>query len=205
MSKTVFTLGSRNHSSFLYSLGFAETNFNSAKVVMFTGGEDVSPEYYRQSVGRYTHNNIFRDKREFEYFNRAVSAGKILVGICRGFQAIHAFQGFPLVQHMSGHNSVIHKIIATDGSYEFAAPGDHHQNPLAVPEMDILAVADILSPTHLNGNNEEIILPENYRDVEVGFYPEIKGLGFQYHPEWSDPESQCFINTKKIFSNVFRF
>lgn len=200
--KNVYTIGGKIHSSFLYALGFKETNFNEADVIMFTGGEDVSPSYYGEPVGKYTYNNIFRDTSERELFSRAIENKKAIVGICRGFQAIHAFQGFPLIQHMDNHNGRTHKIIALNGEYSFDAPGDHHQNPLPAAGMDILARSDIESRIILNGFNLEIPL-DIKTSVEIGWYPSIKALGFQYHPEWSDPNSECFIQTQSIFKKCY--
>lgn len=52
-------------------------------LVLFTGGEDVGPQYYGQEMGKYTHTNSNRDKKEIETFDKFRGYSFIL-GICRG-------------------------------------------------------------------------------------------------------------------------
>ncbi len=202
----ILTIGSLVHSRFLYqSLGWEEaSSFDEADFLMFTGGEDVTPKYYNQREHPRTYCNSRRDEFEYRMFNDAISKGKKMLGICRGFQAIHAFQGFPLVQHMVGHNNTSHKIISPNDSFTpFIAPGDHHQNPIAVPAMQLLGVSPPISSIFRDGNDEEIEFLTPYKEVEIGFYPHIQALGFQYHPEWADQNSECVTQTINIIKDVF--
>ena len=98
---------------------------------------------------------------------------------------------------MDNHNNTTHRVIGENGEFSFIAPGDHHQNPLPSDKMVIIARSDITSSVMLDGSNKQIITDS--RAIEIGFYPQIKALGFQYHPEWSDSGSACFTETQRIF------
>lgn len=39
-------------------------------LIIFTGGEDVNPQYYGEQLGKYTHINDNRDRKEIDCFNR---------------------------------------------------------------------------------------------------------------------------------------
>jgi gamma-glutamyl-gamma-aminobutyrate hydrolase PuuD len=51
-------------------------------LVVFTGGEDVSPDYYNEEKGIHTHNNTKRDEYEYDIFEKYKYVPKL--GICRG-------------------------------------------------------------------------------------------------------------------------
>ena len=52
-------------------------------LVLFTGGEDVNPQYYNEQIGKYTHINNNRDEKEINTFHRFRNHS-FLLGICRG-------------------------------------------------------------------------------------------------------------------------
>jgi gamma-glutamyl-gamma-aminobutyrate hydrolase PuuD len=53
-----------------------------ADIIMFTGGEDVDPSLYGDSLGKYTYINTVRDMYEKEIFYKY--SDKFKIGICRG-------------------------------------------------------------------------------------------------------------------------
>lgn len=55
-----------------------------ADLVLFEGGEDVSPNLYGEPVHPATYISPNRDKAEVALFKKAHSLGKKLLGICRG-------------------------------------------------------------------------------------------------------------------------
>lgn len=59
-------------------------NMEEADLVVFTGGEDVSPSYYGASVHPKTYTNEYRDEVEKKAFNKALLLGIPMCGICRG-------------------------------------------------------------------------------------------------------------------------
>lgn len=160
---------------------------SEADVVLFTGGEDVNPKLYNEKIGRYTHFNITRDSNEILKMKEAVELNKPVFGICRGAQLMCVLAGGKLVQHMQ-HPSH-HNLIFYDNT-EVMTNSLHHQlqYPYDIPNEDykILAYANGLSNTYLDGNNNNISMKYvKGREVEPEFvyYKKLKGLGIQGHPE----------------------
>jgi gamma-glutamyl-gamma-aminobutyrate hydrolase PuuD len=77
-------------SSHAYMALFAALGHNivrselEADLVVFTGGEDVTPSFYGDKKHSYTGNSPERDEREAQLFNRCVERNIPMVGICRG-------------------------------------------------------------------------------------------------------------------------
>ena len=59
-------------------------DISKAELVVFTGGEDVTPRYYDSKTHNRTHNNPYRDAREAMIFEDALSRKLPMVGSCRG-------------------------------------------------------------------------------------------------------------------------
>jgi gamma-glutamyl-gamma-aminobutyrate hydrolase PuuD len=55
-------------------------------LVLFTGGEDVCPDYYNDIVHRTTNYNRHRDKLEKSVYYSASGRGVPSLGICRGLK-----------------------------------------------------------------------------------------------------------------------
>lgn len=53
-------------------------------LLVFTGGEDVSPDYYNEIKGKYTSTNVKRDALESDMFHLFKNVPKL--GICRGLK-----------------------------------------------------------------------------------------------------------------------
>lgn len=71
--------------------------------LLLTGGADIHPSRYgRPDAGSHT-AELDRDALEAEAWETAVARGVPVLGICRGFQAINAFAGGTLLQHVDGH------------------------------------------------------------------------------------------------------
>ena len=79
---------------------------------LFTGGQDVAPEFYgmKDSTGTVVPSPE-RDKLETLLLSKALQADKPILGICRGLQFINAFLGGTLWQDLpSQHPSdIIHR------------------------------------------------------------------------------------------------
>lgn len=60
-------------------------NIEEADIVMFTGGEDVSPSLYGAQQHPSTYSNIQRDLEEKEIFEK-IKPDQLCIGICRGLR-----------------------------------------------------------------------------------------------------------------------
>jgi gamma-glutamyl-gamma-aminobutyrate hydrolase PuuD len=164
--------------------GTLVNKMEQADLVMFTGGEDVSPELYNQPEHHTTFANPHRDRYEVVAYKRAVELNKPKIGICRGHQFLCAMAGGILIQHQSNPRS-FHPIKTVDGE-TLIITSLHHQAayPWVLPadEFKILAWANGESEYHFGGNNEELA-PVDGKEVEIIHFPKIRAYGIQGHPE----------------------
>lgn len=161
----------------------ADIKDGNISLILFTGGEDVTPELYGHK-NLQSYNNIDRDDRESKIFRIGINIPKI--GICRGSQFINVMSGGTMVQHLNGHGlgSNRYHEMETEDKEIFAVNSTHHQMSIPSPMSRSIAWSRTkLSQTYLWKDGEKdssIIKKEN----EVIFHPHTKSLGFQYHPEW---------------------
>jgi len=157
-------------------------NIDDADCLMLTGGEDVNPATYGEPVGQFTHFSD-RDGYELDAFQIAQEKGIPTLGICRGAQFLCAMAGGSLVQHATGHTRG-HPILTQDGD-EYVMSSLHHQmmRPERTEHVMIAWSKEALSSCYLDGRNEEIYGHAKPREPEIIYFPTIRGLGIQGHPE----------------------
>lgn len=162
------------------------SSMEKCDLVLFTGGEDVNPAYYNEPKHKTTSFNTARDVKEWKEMTKAKELGKHILGTCRGAQLACAFVGGKLVQHME-NNDFTHSIVTSTGE-SISVTSLHHQAqfPFGLPESDykILGWSEGESVYHLDGNGKEMNPP---KECEIVYYPTIKCLGIQSHPEMCYP------------------
>ena len=79
--------------------------------ILFTGGQDVSPEFYGQKPLENCISCKMRDEMEQLALKQAIQTNKPLLGICRGLQFINAALGGNLYQDIPTElpSTVAHK------------------------------------------------------------------------------------------------
>lgn len=164
-------------------------------LVLYTGGEDVTPSIYSQEVGKFTSINKGRDELEQNIYYNYNNVPKL--GICRGSQFLTVMAGGKLVQHVTGHSGSHHITVPNYGEYLMTST--HHQMMypfgLKKSKYEIIAYAtNFKSDTYLDGDNKEIDLPMDFLEPEIVEYPESKAFCIQGHPEFSTIDD----NTKDL-------
>lgn len=71
--------------------------------LLISGGADLHPERYGHPSRGSVTVEVDRDALEVEAWTTAQARVLPVLGICRGFQAINAFSGGTLLQHVDGH------------------------------------------------------------------------------------------------------
>ena len=179
--------GSAQYSALFKSFGHKiVSNDFEADFAVFTGGEDVSPNFYGDIVHRYTSNSEIRDHYEAEVFNYFWKTNVPMVGICRGAQFLNVMSGGRMYQHVENHtrSHAITDVITGETVY---VSSTHHQMMMPSPDGVLVAYSS------LHGSREWFdgqIAKRDVADVdnEVVFYPNTKCLCFQPHPEFIMPE-----------------
>ncbi len=158
---------------------FLVYDLNHADIVCFTGGEDVHPSIYGQTMMGARGCNLARDSQECGIYEIASQNDIPMVGICRGGQFLNVLQGGKMIQHLG---KTISGLVKAEGEKVYIVDVDHHQGIIPREDASVL-----LSKWHRMPDGET---------VELGYsvvYRHEKILCFQPHPEWGHEE------TKKIF------
>ena len=162
--------------------------FTGVDAVIFWGGTDISPSYYKEPPHLRTQQTDVpssRDIFEWKAMNYCKANNIPMIGICRGAQLMCVFAGGKLIQHVNGHHSP--HIIQTSTNELFTATSDHHQMmyPFDV-DHELLAFASRkMSSVYEDGWNSSIKDMIDKPEPEVVFFPKIQGLAIQGHPEWA--------------------
>jgi putative glutamine amidotransferase len=83
--------------------GARATAFATMDGLLFAGGTDLDPARYGRPSQGSRSIEPDRDALEAEAWSVAQARTLPVLGICRGFQAINAFSGGTLLQHVDGH------------------------------------------------------------------------------------------------------
>ncbi len=157
-------------------------------VVVFPGGADINPDLYGARKHPKTSFYNETDKPQIEMFQQAIKLGKPMVGICRGAQLLCAMAGGQLVQDQTDPNSR-HPVYTYDGKI-IEMSSCHHQAMfpwrMKGDQFKVLGWTFGQSPYHQDGDKNEMVIGDAPLDmeVEIAFFPEIKALCIQGHPEF---------------------
>lgn len=169
------------------------------ELVIFTGGEDVTPEFYGQNTGKFTSFNKKRDDLEHKSFIRFKDVPKL--GICRGSQFLTVMNNGKLVQHVSGHSG--NHAMQTNNDEVFMVTSTHHQMmypfDLKSEEYELLGWSQYFkSDTYLDGSNIEMVKPRDFLEPEIVYYKNTNSLAIQGHPEYDYAEKVFKDHTIKL-------
>lgn len=165
-------------------------SISGVDAVVFWGGTDIHPSFYNEKAHQYSqasHVPSARDEFERKAMLYCITNNIPIIGVCRGAQLMCAVAGGSLIQHVTGHvGKGDHKMVTSDGEY-ITTTSCHHQMmyPYDV-EHELLAWASHnLSTVYENGENKTTSLMAGRKEPEVVFFPRIRGLAIQGHPEWA--------------------
>lgn len=174
----------------------------SFKLVMFTGGADVSPEFYGDtSPKNYCNSNYLRDVREIEVFNLARANNIKMTGICRGSQFLNVMCGGRMMHHVSNHATrVNHKMYTNLPDSPITVNTLHHQMSILADSAVLIGWADNVSNIYIGRDDE----PEEWQapETEAFIYPEQQVAAVQYHPEMMPLSSDGFMFYYNLVDNL---
>ncbi len=186
-------------------------------LVVFTGGEDVGPSLYGKSAHHTTFDNPRRDKRELAVFKKAKALNLPLAGICRGAQFLCVMAGGELVQDITGHGGRNHslKVMQEDGSIKLVEVNSSHhqmQNPFGLEEgEDYVLLGWMEEPLsrHYAFDADTVVPRAGLHggvtlEPDIVFYPKIRALAAQYHPEWLSSDHEGFLAYENLLEQYIR-
>lgn len=172
-------------------------NGDDIDALVIWGGADISPSLYGHHVSNMCGADAElseRDRVEAGAVLSAIERGIPIIGVCRGAQLVCAVAGGYLLQHVDNHG-VTHRMTTSDGR-EIKTSSVHHQMmyPYDV-EHELLAWST--EKRSLRYITEGDVTDPNMEDkpeAEVVFFPKIKALAIQGHPEFhADPDNDPFV------------
>jgi gamma-glutamyl-gamma-aminobutyrate hydrolase PuuD len=176
----------------------SKCEFSGPGALIIWGGGDIHPSLYgRPNYASGTGKTLSdRDVVEVKLLEKAIEAKIPILGICRGAQLGCAAAGGILIQHVNEHGRS-HMMATSDGK-EMVTSSLHHQMmfPWEV-EHELIAWASPARSNKYVGITEEEAkhIPkkeELYIEPEIVWFPKIKCLAIQGHPEFMD--NQCLFN-----------
>jgi anthranilate/para-aminobenzoate synthase component II len=168
---------------------------NSAQVkqcdaIVVWGGEDIAPQFYSQRPHPQNQQQRGASDRDIHEFNsmKIAADNKIpIIGVCRGAQALCAFAGGKLVQHVTGHHG--NHLVTTSDGQEMQTSSCHHQMmyPWGV-RNELLAWSSYARSNTYEGEtkDDQLSVP---LEPEAVYFPDVRGLAIQGHPEWMSDSS----------------
>lgn len=164
----------------------------SIDLLIFTGGEDVSPSFYNETPHYTTHSNMDRDMFERTIFNMAFEFRIPMIGICRGSQFLTVMSGGKLVQNVENHAiGGTHPLFIPNQTIPLAEiTSTHHQMMYPFNTLHVLLCVSKKRSSFYN-MNERVTL-KNFmidEEPEIVFYPETAVLAIQGHPEYMEHDT----------------
>lgn len=162
---------------------FANDDWKTADIAIFTGGEDVHPIFYGQDIIASTISNLRRDKREVSiYRNLPIAMPK--VGICRGAQFLNIMSGGSMWQHVDNHTRS-HEVFACDYDDEsFEVSSTHHQMMRPGPEGWVMWAAQECHRVEDDKEILDVTKDADFMEAELVYYHHTNSLCCQPHPEY---------------------
>lgn len=210
MYNRILVLNGMSYASAIHGLGditYDENEFfkhtDEFKLVLFTGGEDVTPELYGETSPKgQCYNNIRRDEQEMAVFQHALHNGILMAGICRGTQFLNVMSGGRLMHHISSHAGGVHEMLIRAGRKSISVNSLHHQMVIPHDDAEIIGIATKrLSNVYVSVSDAEI--EYNGQEVEAAIFPKTRSFGVQYHPEMMSKGSEGYQFFHKMVDNAF--
>lgn len=185
--KTYTIVGGSFQISQLFRLGGAREvkGIANADIVVFTGGADVHPSFYKEKPLNGTYTDLKRDVFEANVYD--ATKKQFRVGICRGGQFLNVMNGGRMWQDCDGHGiRGTHKLLyrmANGKTREVMVSSTHHQMMRPAEGGHVWGMANETT-YRMSGSHSVPMVSGHNSDIEIVWYPKTKSLCFQPHPEY---------------------
>lgn len=186
----VFVVGDQSEqkafAEMFVSAGCRKANtIDDADLVVFTGGPDVNPFYYDESMHESTQVETRRDNDDIKIYTECLEKGIPMFGVCRGAQLLHVMNGGKLAQDVDGHYGDHNMYDKRRNCMVAKVSSVHHQMCLLNKRNGMEIIADTRGTGFmwLNHNTKAENIPWN---VEAFWYRDTCCFGVQGHPEYKN-------------------
>lgn len=213
--------GQRDMIQIFLDLGWeCVSDMDKVDALCLIGGADIHPSWYDSPRHPYSGGNLHRDERTDNLFIEATEKGIPIIGICRGGQFLNARVGGGMYQHVDGHAGGWHRLLDEQTKCYHEVNSLHHQMIIPTDRAVLIARAvagkndtNIASFREIAVYEGEELRPEllivnvpvseEAPEWEVVYYPEVKGLCFQAHPEYDDYKGACRQYFYEVMKRVY--
>ena len=149
--------------------------------LVLPGGGDISPAFYHAENKGSRNIDALLDSVQFSLLQAFVSAGKPVLGICKGIQLINVAFGGTLIQDLSAESLAIHAWAETDKIHiSKAAPGTFpaqlYGSAPRVNSAHHQAVGTVGDGLRIAQYGPDFV-------VEALYHERLPIIGVQWHPE----------------------
>lgn len=188
-----------------------EDEIDDKGILIIWGGADIHPSLYdRPNYASHVGEIIgHRDRIEVGLMARAIELGLPIIGVCRGAQLACAAAGGILIQDVSGHAGQPHYIETKDGK-KLMTSSLHHQMmyPWSVSHELLAWSSPSRSKRYVGITEEEGEKIPKLNDLpiepEIVWFPGIKCLAIQGHPEFLHKDHEFNVYVKELCGNYFK-
>lgn len=204
--KKVYVVGNqKNYADFLDNFVLVDC-IKDADIVIFTGGEDVTPSLYGCQKHPTTYSNIERDLAEQAEFNK-IRQDQLAIGICRGSQLLCVLNGGKLIQNVDNHAiRHTHVIYELKSDYVYDITSTHHQMqyPFEIPSSNWTCLfASFNLSSKYEGN--QISTPSFEPEIVLYHQPnKPKCLAIQGHVEYMRHDSPIVVKINEIINTLLK-
>jgi hypothetical protein len=181
------------------------TGTEGADLICFLGGADVSPSLYGEVKHPATMVQEAADVRDKYYWDRGISNGIPMVGICRGGQFLNVMSGGKMYQHVDKHTQE-HFVMYSEGAVviPYKVTSTHHQMMLPQGEFELWGRVRRSTFRDRDKALMNAVTDKDPPDSEIVFYPKTKCLCFQPHPEYGQMSTHdlFFICLNRFFKAI---
>ena len=209
--KNIYVVGEAKHyADFIEGANLVD-EISEADIVVFTGGEDVTPSLYGASLHPKTFCNPLRDKSEISVFN-SIRPNQMVIGVCRGSQLLCMLNGGKLVQHVTGHGLFhTHSIynVETGTCYEITSTHHQMQYPYNLDGKDysLLYISTSNRSTDYEGDCIDSKELKSKGEPEIVLYHKEnfpKCLAIQGHPEYMRKDSPTVKMLNNLINSILK-
>ncbi len=191
MTKHIIIVGGRNYGyPFLKMNRDVTTNVKymltepeSIDLVLFTGGEDVHPNFYGGVDCGISYTNLKRDSYEMALLDFCMKHKIKMTGICRGFQFLNVMAGGKMYQDIDNHGVYRHPAYFRSTGEIYKVSSTHHQLVILPSSAIPMVWADPKRSNYYNGPDGLIDVNGPSKEIEGAIFPNLNAFGVQYHPE----------------------
>lgn len=171
-------------------------DISGVDAVVFWGGTDIHPSLYKQTAhftNQAGNSPSARDVFEWKAMLYCRQHGIPMIGVCRGAQMLCAMAGGWLIQDCDKHNCGTHEIKTKEGDILHTTSA-HHQMmyPFDVPHEMLAWSPSPRSTKYFGSSRDALTCMKDKVEPEVVYFPEIRGLAIQGHPEWERSNNTPF-------------